>query len=205
MTWDHEQRIRRLERETRSMPSRWAGGAAAVAAAPTLWAAIIGGQTLTSGQDGIRRAASNLTTATLYDPNHADRSAWATATTYAVGAIVANVGNSYMCTTAGISAAGPSGTGTGIADGTCVWNWHGGNPTLPLSPDGLGIGFLFADGVQQFVDTGAGLAPAKVMIALDQRSLIPFALAAGEWVRLASTPVQVGATANIVAYPPTYM
>lgn len=43
---------------------------------------------------------------------------------------VANNGQIYICTTAGTSAttatfgAGPSGTGTGITDGTCVWSWY---------------------------------------------------------------------------------
>lgn len=50
--------------------------------------------------------------------------AWAISTAYAVGDKKLANGNVYNCTTAGTSAAsgtGPSGTGSGIADGTCVW------------------------------------------------------------------------------------
>ena len=50
---------------------------------------------------------------------------WAASTAYTVGQTVQNSGNVYTCTTAGTSATsgGPTGTGTGIADGTVVWNW----------------------------------------------------------------------------------
>jgi uncharacterized phage protein gp47/JayE len=51
---------------------------------------------------------------------------WANSTAYAINAYGYNSGNLYICTTAGTSAAtgtGPAGTGTGIADGTCVWNY----------------------------------------------------------------------------------
>lgn len=58
--------------------------------------------------------------------------AWAKSTVYAQGATV-SVGTSvYTCTTAGTSAAsgnGPSGTGTGIADGSCAWSYTA-TPTL---------------------------------------------------------------------------
>lgn len=55
--------------------------------------------------------------------------AWLASTAYAVGDYVTNGGNTYRCTTAGNSAAsgGPSGTGTGIADGTAVWAFDGAN------------------------------------------------------------------------------
>jgi len=50
---------------------------------------------------------------------------WAASTAYAVGAQVTNGSNVYTCVTAGTSASsgGPTGTGTGIADNTCVWNF----------------------------------------------------------------------------------
>lgn len=49
--------------------------------------------------------------------------AWATSTTYRKGAVVANVaGTLYEATTAGTSGSTePTGTGTGITDGTVVW------------------------------------------------------------------------------------
>ncbi|MCP1376024.1 hypothetical protein [Dyella lutea] len=49
---------------------------------------------------------------------------WAASTAYALNAIAYANDNVYKCTTAGTSAssgAGPSGTGTGITDGTAVW------------------------------------------------------------------------------------
>lgn len=51
--------------------------------------------------------------------------AWIASTAYSVGAYRTNGGNVYVCTTAGTSASsgGPSGTGTGISDGSCVWNY----------------------------------------------------------------------------------
>jgi hypothetical protein len=53
--------------------------------------------------------------------------AWAGDTDYALGAQVANGGQAYTCRQAGRSASspGPSGTGTAIADNTCLWDWAG--------------------------------------------------------------------------------
>jgi hypothetical protein len=53
---------------------------------------------------------------------------WTTSTAYAAGASVFNGANIYTTTTGGTSAssgAGPSGTGTGITDGTVTWNYAG--------------------------------------------------------------------------------
>lgn len=53
---------------------------------------------------------------------------WAQSTAYATGAYVNNGGLSYVATTGGTSASsgtGPSGTSTGITDGTVVWNYYG--------------------------------------------------------------------------------
>lgn len=48
---------------------------------------------------------------------------WAPITTYQVGNKVLNGGNTYTCTTGGVSAnnSGPAGTGAGIADSSVVW------------------------------------------------------------------------------------
>lgn len=51
---------------------------------------------------------------------------WAISIAYTTGQWVANGSNVYVCTTSGTSASsggGPTGTGTGIIDGTCVWNY----------------------------------------------------------------------------------
>lgn len=55
------------------------------------------------------------------------QTAWTPTTAYVVGDHVSNGGNVYIATTAGTSAGagGPSGTGTGIADGTVVWDFQG--------------------------------------------------------------------------------
>ena len=53
--------------------------------------------------------------------------AWAASTAYVVGQQVNNGGLVYRCTTAGTSASsgGPTGTGSGITDGTAVWTYVG--------------------------------------------------------------------------------
>jgi hypothetical protein len=54
-----------------------------------------------------------------------DSAAWAASTLFDSGVVCLNGGNYYQCTTAGKSAGsgGPTGTGAGIADGTCVWSY----------------------------------------------------------------------------------
>lgn len=59
-----------------------------------------------------------------------DPTAWAITTAYSVGDHVTNDTSPvkiYICTTAGTSAGagGPTGTGSGITDGTCVWSYVG--------------------------------------------------------------------------------
>jgi uncharacterized phage protein gp47/JayE len=53
--------------------------------------------------------------------------AWTPSTAYTLGARASNGGNVYTVTAGGVSAAagGPSGTGSGIADGTVVWTYFG--------------------------------------------------------------------------------
>ncbi len=66
-------------------------------------------------------------TATWTHVSQQSTTAWAQSTGYTVNVsyVFAN-GASYLCKTTGTSAAtgtGPSGTGTGIADGTCTWDY----------------------------------------------------------------------------------
>ena len=52
--------------------------------------------------------------------------AWAQSHAYAVGQQASNANGVYVCTTGGTSSSsgiGPSGTGTGISDGSVVWNY----------------------------------------------------------------------------------
>jgi hypothetical protein len=62
--------------------------------------------------------------------------AWVTGTTYAVGDLVTSGANIYKCTTGGVAGATPpSGTGTGISDGTDVWSYVMATPSLkPVNP-----------------------------------------------------------------------
>jgi hypothetical protein len=60
--------------------------------------------------------------------------AWAASTAYAVGVLRTNGGNTYICITAGTSAAsgGPTGTGADITDGTVHWSYV--DPALGAHP-----------------------------------------------------------------------
>lgn len=48
---------------------------------------------------------------------------WITATAYDIQSIVETGGNIYVCVTAGTSSSAPTGTGTGITDGTVTWDY----------------------------------------------------------------------------------
>ena len=63
--------------------------------------------------------------------------AWAISTAYEVGQLRLNGSNVYVCRTAGTSAGsgGPTGTGTGIADGTVVWDYKGPQATFGTGPN----------------------------------------------------------------------
>lgn len=52
--------------------------------------------------------------------------AWAASTAYTAGVYRTNGANQYKCITGGTSASsgGPTGTGTGITDGTVTWDWY---------------------------------------------------------------------------------
>lgn len=68
--------------------------------------------------------------------------AWAASHAYSTGDRITNdSGKVYYCATAGTSASsgGPTGTGTGITDGTAVWNYLGVSADLNLINPGIGI------------------------------------------------------------------
>lgn len=85
--------------------------------------------------------------------------AWATSTGYVLGARVLNdSGKVYRCTQAGTSAGaggGPAGTGTGITDGTCTWDYHGadGGAVVGVAPE---------------VTSAAPLTQAAILDAVDR-------------------------------------
>jgi len=62
-------------------------------------------------------------------PSVAPKAPWAQQTRYQkLGYLVGNGGEAYQLVTAGISAntgSGPAGQGSGIVDGSAVWNWVG--------------------------------------------------------------------------------
>jgi len=74
----------------------------------------------------LHNAAVSTSTPAYYQCTTAGRlaSAWVTATAYDIDSIVETGGNIYVCVTAGTSASAPTGTGTGIADGTVVWDYE---------------------------------------------------------------------------------
>jgi hypothetical protein len=84
--------------------------------------------------------------------------AWAPLTSYSTGAIVTNSGSWYVCVISGESApsGGPSGTGTGILDGTVSWNsaappaWMGGTT--------YAVGEMVKNGGDSYVCIGKGTA-----------------------------------------------
>lgn len=123
--------------------------------------------------------------------------AWAPGVAYAVNAQVRNGSNLYTCTTAGtsdVAGTGPSGTGLGITDGTCVWNYagtaatgeaviNGGKitginitnagsgynnfPTLSIAGDGTGASWSTQLGIAavNLVSGGSGYTAAPKVIA----------------------------------------
>lgn len=99
---------------TASKSGTWSGtgaGAAGVGATPGYWRIYDSTGTTCHWQGTISLSVSG---------------AWAQSTVYAFGARVSNGGNVYTCVTAGTSngsGSGPSGTGSGITDGTAVWDY----------------------------------------------------------------------------------
>lgn len=79
--------------------------------------------TLTDSDDNVKVSGLTANLNSSAAPN------WAGSTVYTVGQKVNNTGNGgeqYNCTTGGTSAAsgGPTGTGTGISDGSVVWDYY---------------------------------------------------------------------------------
>lgn len=79
---------------------------------------------------------------------------WAASKAYLLNQQVHNGGNVYVCTTAGTSAAsgGPTGTGTGITDGTAVWSYVG---PLDMALDNTSLNASQAVSVSTFTNTDA--------------------------------------------------
>lgn len=81
--------------------------------------------------------------------------AWTASTAYALDDHVNNGGNVYVCTTAGTSAGsgGPTGTGSGITDGTAVWSYVG---TVDMTVNNINFAAGQAFTVVTFTRTTAG-------------------------------------------------
>lgn len=91
-------------------------------------ATVVGNTTLlaVTGTLALFQVVNPVTIATL--------TAWGNATNYVgptgtnqatatAGSLATNAGNIYYCVQGGLSASAPTGTGTNIADGTCLWNY----------------------------------------------------------------------------------
>lgn len=80
--------------------------------------------------------------------------AWAATTSYLLGAQVVNGAKVYQCAQSGTSAGsgGPTGTGTGIVDGSCKWNYL--SPTG--GPTGASVGIADGSCVWAYVSVALG-------------------------------------------------
>jgi hypothetical protein len=70
----------------------------------------------------------------------------ATNTPYSIDHIVDNLGNLYVCISAGTSSKsgpGPTGTGTNINDGSCKWNYTTACVDFEIIHEGVGGGFTY--------------------------------------------------------------
>lgn len=106
-----------------ALPSDWLGAASAGAVAKAgTWSVAAA----LAGTIGHFRFVDNAgTTCHMQGSASYVAAAWAATTAYNLGDKKRNGGRVYTCTTAGTSAGsgGPTGTGTGITDGSCVWNY----------------------------------------------------------------------------------
>lgn len=110
---------------SQALPSDWMAAASAAAKAKSgTWSV----SAVATGYAGHYRIKANGGT-----PTHIQgivTETWQASTPYVVGQQVNNdTGKAYKCTTAGTSASsgGPTGTGSGISDGTAVWDYVGTN------------------------------------------------------------------------------
>ena len=89
---------------------------------------VIGNTIINPGRDGgLYYASDSLPGPTLYRNNviRNASSAWKPSTTYAFGTRVYSDANWYVCVKGGTSSTtGPSGTTSGITDGSCTWDWE---------------------------------------------------------------------------------
>ena len=93
---------------------------------------------------------------------------WAASTSYSLNQVVYNGADVYICTTAGTSASsgGPTGTGTGISDGSVSWKYQGlysavatATATVPsiASSNTLNIGSMNISGTVYYPNVGTSL------------------------------------------------
>ena len=123
---------------------------------------------------------------------------WTASTPYIVGQTCANGGNIYRCTTAGNSASsgGPTGTGSGITDGTAVWTYNSVKSGMSVFSSGTGGTLSPATGVtlsgtlasgytlQRVVGTATGTVGASIESPwsngqIGQRQVLTYTLGSG--------------------------
>ena len=105
-----------------SLPSDWLANAASRAKGKNgAWI----GTAVGNGTAQHYRIKISGGTCHLQGPVSYAAAAWAGSTSYTIGQRRRNGGNVYICVTAGTSASsgGPSGTGSGITDGSVVWDY----------------------------------------------------------------------------------
>jgi hypothetical protein len=100
-------------------------------------------------------------------------SAWQASHSYAsAGAFVSNNANTYVLTAAGTSASagGPSGTGTGITDGTCTWNFWCTGTATGTAQSSVSLPCLYSgslgDAISASLSAGTRAGTWKLTIAL---------------------------------------
>lgn len=131
---------------------------------------------------------------------------WLPSVAYTVGAKVTNGANTYVCTTAGTSAGsvGPSGTGTGITDGTAVWSYQvvagniyvcttAGTSASVLGPTGTGGSITDGSVIWAYqTAVGTGVVKSAAVRATVSRC----------WFRRQDKNMLIGSTATSAQNPP---
>lgn len=168
MTVQHSDTLRnaRLDAETTVLGAGWilklrtgaqpanvataSSGTVLASYTPTAAAAAGGSKTMVSSPPITATAAAGgfvghyeLTTSggTVHERGNVSQN-WAASTAYVAGQRVNNGGKVYVCATGGTSAGsgGPSGTATGITDGTATWDYVAPGPDLVIDNTSIAVG-----------------------------------------------------------------
>lgn len=134
------------------LPSDWMAAASGASKAKSgTWS---GAATGAGNAGHYRIKDSSGATTHLQGPISYSANAWVGSTAYTVGQRVRNNGNVYICVTAGNSASsgGPTTTGSGITDGTAVWDYVHAYAEVQLDNINISVGQTIT--VSTFAITG---------------------------------------------------